>query len=63
MVLGGSEMFKILVVEDDKDLNKTVCSFLNHSGYESVGCLNANDAYIRCKQNKFQRRLMICQKW
>ena len=27
-------MFKILVVEDDKELNKTVCSFLNHSGYE-----------------------------
>lgn len=38
-------MFKILVVEDDKDLNKTVCSFLNHSGYEAVGCMNANEAY------------------
>ena len=38
-------MFKILVVEDDKDLNKTVCSFLNHSGYEAIGCLNADDAY------------------
>ena len=38
-------MFKILVIEDDKDLNKTVCSFLNHSGYEAIGCLNANDAY------------------
>lgn len=38
-------MFKILVVEDDRDLNKTVCSFLNHSGYEAIGCLNANDAY------------------
>lgn len=38
-------MFKILVVEDDRDLNKTVCSFLNHSGYEAVGCLNANEAY------------------
>ncbi len=38
-------MFKILVVEDDKDLNKTVCSFLNHSGYEAVGCLSANEAY------------------
>ena len=25
-------MFKILIVEDDKELNKTVCSFLNHSG-------------------------------
>lgn len=38
-------MFKILVVEDDKDLNRTVCSFLNHSGYEAVGCLGANEAY------------------
>lgn len=38
-------MFKILVVEDDKELNKTVCSFLNHSGYEATGCLNANEAY------------------
>ena len=38
-------MFKILVVEDDRDLNRTVCAFLNHSGYEAVGCLNANDAY------------------
>lgn len=38
-------MFKILVVEDDRDLNKTVCAFLNHSSYEATGCLNANDAY------------------
>ena len=38
-------MFKILIVEDDKDLNKAVCSFLSQNGYETVGCLNANDAY------------------
>lgn len=38
-------MFKILVVEDDKELNRTVCSFLNHSGYEAIGCLNAAYAY------------------
>ncbi len=38
-------MFKILVVEDDRELNKTVCSFLNHSGYEAVGCLNAGEGY------------------
>ncbi len=38
-------MFQILVVEDDRDLNRTVCSFLNHSGYEATGCLNAEDAY------------------
>ena len=38
-------MFKILVVEDDRDLNRTVCTFLDRSGYESTGCLNAADAY------------------
>ena len=44
-------MFKILVVEDDKDLNKTVCSFLNHSGYKAIGCLDANDAYDALEDN------------
>ena len=38
-------MFKILVVEDDKDLNRTVCAFLGASGYQATGCLDANDAY------------------
>lgn len=46
-------MFKILVVEDDKDLNKTVCSFLNHSGYEAIGCLDALDAYDALYENTF----------
>ena len=38
-------MFKILVVEDDRDLNRTVCAFLNSAGYEATGCLEANSAY------------------
>ena len=38
-------MFKILIVEDDKALNKSVCSFLEQNGFEAVGCLNASDAY------------------
>lgn len=38
-------MFKILVVEDDKELNHTLCVFLNDNGYQAVGCLNANEAY------------------
>ena len=38
-------MFKLLVVEDDRELNKTVCSYLNRNGYEAVGCLGANEAY------------------
>lgn len=38
-------MFKILVVEDDKELNRTVCSFLNGNGYEAIGCTDANRVY------------------
>lgn len=38
-------MFKILVVEDDREMNRTVCAFLNQSGYEASGCLSANEAY------------------
>ena len=34
-------MFQILVVEDDRDLNRSVCSFLNQSGYAAAGCLGA----------------------
>ena len=46
-------MFKILVVEVDRDLNKTVCSFLNHSGYEATGCLDATEAYDALYANMF----------
>lgn len=38
-------MFKILVVEDDRDLNHAVCNFLGQNGYEAIGCLSANEAY------------------
>ena len=46
-------MFRILVVEDDRDLNKTVCSFLNHSGYTATGCLSADEAYDALYVNMF----------
>lgn len=38
-------MFKILVVEDDRELNQQVCAYLKQNGYEANGCLNANDAF------------------
>ena len=38
-------MFKILVVEDDRELNRTVCAYLRGSGYTAVGCLDAGAAY------------------
>jgi len=46
-------MFKILVVEDDRDLNRTVCAYLNHSGYEARGCLNATEAYDAMYETMF----------
>ena len=38
-------MLKILVVEDDKDLNRSVCTFLKQNGYDAVGYPGANKAY------------------
>lgn len=46
-------MFKILVVEDDVELNRTVCSYLNQNGYEAVGCPDANEAYNAMYGNLF----------
>ncbi|MBQ7875272.1 MAG: response regulator transcription factor [Oscillospiraceae bacterium] len=46
-------MFKILVVEDDRDLNRTVCTFLNQNGYEATGCLEAESAYDAMYENMF----------
>ena len=38
-------MFQILVVEDNEDLNQTVCAYLNLNGYQTKGVLNVTDAY------------------
>lgn len=46
-------MFNILVVEDDKALNKSVCSFLNQNGYNTVGCFNADEAFVAMYETVF----------
>lgn len=46
-------MFKILVVEDDRELNRTVCTYLNGQGYQTVGCLDVNAAYDAMYGNVF----------
>lgn len=44
-------MIKILVVEDDENLNSSVCKYLTLNNYQVKGCLNANDALnILCSQ-------------
>jgi DNA-binding response OmpR family regulator len=46
-------MPKILVIEDEKDLNSTVCAHLVRNGYDAHGCLNAVDAYNQMYGNMF----------
>lgn len=38
-------MFQVLVVEDDRELNRSVCAFLDQNGYQATGCLGAEEAY------------------
>lgn len=47
-------MIHILVVEDDANLNKIVCSYLNNSGFTAQGCLNAEAAYELMYNNMFE---------
>jgi len=46
-------MFKILVLEDDRELNRTVCSFLQNNGYEAHGALTATEAYDAMYEDVF----------
>lgn len=46
-------MFQILVVEDDKAFNKTVCTFLDGNGYRTTGVLEVMDAYDEMYEKKF----------
>lgn len=46
-------MFKILVLEDDKELNRTVCSYLENNGYTALGALDAEEAFDGMYENTF----------
>lgn len=47
-------MINILVVEDDAELNRIVCTYLNDSGFQARGCLNANAAYDEMYNNLYE---------
>lgn len=47
-------MINILVVEDDANLNKIVCSYLNNSGFSATGCLGASQAYEAMYNTMFE---------
>lgn len=47
-------MIHILVVEDDIKLNQIVCTYLNDSGFQTKGCLNATEAYDEMYNNLYE---------
>lgn len=46
-------MFKILVVEDDRELNRSVCSYLNQNGYDATSALSVQKAFEAMDGNVF----------
>lgn len=46
-------MFKILIVEDDRDLNRTACSYLSKRGYKCVGAHSVEEAYTVMDEHIF----------
>ena len=46
-------MIHILVVDDDKHLNQTVCTYLNDCGFQAKGVLSANEAYDEMYNNLY----------
>ncbi|MFV0394601.1 MAG: response regulator transcription factor [Coprobacillaceae bacterium] len=46
-------MIKVLILEDDKDLNTAVTTYLNDVGYQAFGCLEANEAYDEMYNNPY----------
>lgn len=47
-------MVNILVLEDDAKLNRTVCNYLNDSGFQAKGCLSAKKAYEEMYNNLYE---------
>ena len=46
-------MIQILVVDDDTKLTRSVCTYLNDSGYEAKGCFSAQAAYDAMYQKRY----------
>lgn len=47
------KMVSVLVVEDDIQFNRVICSYLTDNGYSAVGCLNVGDALEQMEKISF----------
>lgn len=46
-------MVKILIVEDDENLNKSICIFLTQKGFDVQACYNGDEAFDALYKNTF----------
>ena len=46
-------MFQIQILEDDAELNRSVCIILNQNGYAATGCLSAESAFDALYANTY----------
>lgn len=51
-------MAKILVVEDDNDINMMICSALSASGYECVGAYSGTEGLLRIEHDEYDLILL-----
>ena len=46
-------MAKLLIVEDDRDLNNSVCAYFDANGYEVTGCFNGSEGLAELEKQEF----------
>ena len=56
---GGSKMVCILIVEDDIQFNRIICSYLTDNGYSVVGCHSATEALEQMEKMSFDMIVMM----
>ncbi|MBP3630531.1 MAG: response regulator transcription factor [Clostridia bacterium] len=47
-------MAKILIVEDEKELNKSICCYFEQNGFDVKGCFNGADALSELENGNYQ---------
>lgn len=48
-----SDQFKVLLAEDDKNLGTILASYLNAKGFQTILCINGQEAFDHYKKNQF----------
>lgn len=56
--MGENKMKKILIVEDDNDINQMLCELLSQNGYEVISAFSGTEALMHTKMETFDLVLL-----